>query len=79
MALVISLKLYKTESLRLQACQKENVTEYRILQKNKQYLPTCIIRVTSLSDHGRFTALSQVSDTLGAIQVLRNADRGGGV
>ena len=32
--------------------------------KNKQSLPTCIIRVTSLSDHGRFTTRSQVSDTL---------------
>ena len=40
------------------------MTENRIRQKNKQSLPTCIIRVTSLSDHGRFTTGSQVSDTL---------------
>ena len=33
-------------------------------QKIKQSLSTCIIRVTSLSDHGRFTTRSQVSDTL---------------
>ena len=40
-------------------CQKQKVTESRILQKKS--LPTCILRVTSLSGHGRFTALSQVS------------------
>ena len=40
-------------------CQKQKVTESRILQKKS--LPTCILRLTSLSGHGRFTALSQVS------------------
>ena len=54
------------------SCQKENVTEYRIRQKNKQSLPTCIIRVTSLSDHGRFTTRSQVSDTLQHICEIRD-------
>ena len=39
-------------------CQKQKVTESRILQKKS--LPTCILRVTSLSGQGRFTALSQV-------------------
>ena len=40
--------------------------------KNKQSLPTCIIRVTSLSDHGRFTTRSQVSDTLRHICEIRD-------
>ena len=48
------------------------MTEYRIRQKNKQSLPTCIIRVTSLSDHGRFTTRSQVSDTLQHICEIRD-------
>ena len=82
MPLVISMTLYKTESLRLHSnndissqfqvniMQKKNVTGDPA--KNKQYLPTCIIRVTSLSDHGRFTALSQVSDTLQQICEIRD-------
>ena len=42
--------------------------------KNKQSLPACITRVTSLSDHGHFTALSQVSDTLGLQQICELRD-----
>ena len=48
------------------------MTEYRIRQKTRQSLPTCIIRVTSLSDHGRFTTRSQVSDTLQHICEIRD-------
>ncbi len=48
------------------------MTEYRIRQKNNQSLPTRIISVTSLSDHGRFTTRSQVSDTLQHICEIRD-------
>ena len=39
---------------------------------NKQSLQTFIIRLTSLPDHGRFTALSQFSDTLEQICEIRD-------
>ena len=73
---VISMTLNKTESLGLYSNNdKSSQSQVNIMPKikrdrisdpakNKQSLPTCIIRVTSLSDHGRFTTRSQVSDTL---------------
>ena len=70
------MTLNKTESLRLYSnndissqsqvniMPKRKRDRISVRQKNKLSLPTCIIRVTSLSDHGRFTTRSQVSDTL---------------
>ena len=70
------MTLNKTESLRLYSNNDiSSQSQVNIMPKRKrdrisdpaknmQSLPTCIIRVTSLSDHGRFTALSQFSDTL---------------
>ena len=70
------MTLNKTESLRLYSNNDiSSQSQVNIMPKrkrdrisdpakNKQSLPTCIIRVTSLSDHGRFTTRSQVSDTL---------------
>ena len=70
--LVISMTLYKTESLRLHSNNDiSSQFQVNIMPKKqcankgsckKQAIsPIC---VTSLSDHGRFTALNQVSDTL---------------
>ena len=68
---VISMTLNKTESLRLYSNNDiSSQSQVNIMPKrkrdrisdpakNKQSLPTCIIRVTSLSDHGRFTTRSQ--------------------
>ena len=81
---VISMTLNKTESLRLYSNNdisyqsQVNIMPKRKRDrisdpaKNKQSLPTCIIRVTSLSDHGRFTTRSQVSDTLQHICEIRD-------
>ena len=77
------MTFYKTESLRLHS-NNDISSQFQVnikpkkpwpnigSCKNKQYLPTCIIRVTSLSDHVRFTALSQVSDTLQQICEIRD-------
>ena len=75
MPLVISITLNKTESLRLHS-NNDITSQFQVNimpkrkrdritdpAKNKQYLPTS---VTSLSDHGRFTALSQVSEKITA-------------
>ena len=82
--LVISMTLYNTESLHLHSNNdissqfQANIMPKRKRErisdpaKNKQSLPTCIIRVTSLSDHCRCTALSQVSDTLQQICEIRD-------
>ena len=82
--LVISMTLNKTESLRLYSNNDiSSQSQVNIMPKrkrdrisdpakNKQFLPTCIIRVTSLSDHGRFITRSQVSDTLQQICEIRN-------
>ena len=84
MTLVISMTLNKTESLRLQSNNDiSSQSQVNIMPKrkrdrisdpvkNKQSLPTCIIRVTSLSDHGRFTTRSQPSDTLQHICEIRD-------
>ena len=78
MPLVISMTLYKTESLRLHSnndissqfqvniMAQKNVTEYRILQKKA--IPADI-RVTSLSDHGRVTPLSDHGRFTALVQV----------
>ena len=78
------MTLNKTESLRLHSNNDiSSQSQVNIMPKrkrdrisdpvkNKQSLPTCIIRVMSLSDHGRFTTRSQVSDTLQHICEIRD-------
>ena len=81
MPLVISITLYKTESLRLDSDNdissqfQVNITpkikRHRTSDPAKKQAISADIRVTSLSDHGRFTALRQVSDTLQQICEIR--------
>ena len=63
MPLVISITLNKTESLRLHS--NNDISADNVIGAN-------IFRATSLSDHGCFTVLSQLSEKLQQICEIRD-------